>query len=133
MLRSIGIGENRAPARRSVRARVNTRHRGSTAPGFGTGAATGVARAGCAGSPCRRRGGVAGVGLRRSSVVVLALLSQPAARLGTNAWSLFDILAKKGETVSVSLEDWRDSLLVLGATTQEVGRVIARSSAAPAA
>ncbi len=36
-------------------------------------------------------------------------LSQAAARLGTDAWSLFDILARRGETVSVSLEDWRDS------------------------
>ena len=36
-------------------------------------------------------------------------LSQAAARLGTDAWSLFDILLRRGETVSVSLEDWRDS------------------------
>ena len=36
-------------------------------------------------------------------------LSQAAAQLGTDAWSLFDILARRGETVSVSLEDWRDS------------------------
>ncbi len=36
-------------------------------------------------------------------------LSQAAARLGADAWSLLDILARRGETVSVSLEDWRDS------------------------
>ncbi|MCY4484272.1 MAG: ribbon-helix-helix domain-containing protein [Spirochaetaceae bacterium] len=36
-------------------------------------------------------------------------LSQAAARLGTDVWSLFDTLARRGETVSVSLEDWRDS------------------------
>ena len=36
-------------------------------------------------------------------------LSQAAARLGTDVWALFDILAQRGETVSVSLEDWRDS------------------------
>ena len=32
-------------------------------------------------------------------------LSQAAARLGSDAWSLFDILAWRGEMVSVSLED----------------------------
>ena len=36
-------------------------------------------------------------------------LSQAAAQLGTDVWSLFDTLAQRGETVSVSLEDWRDS------------------------
>ncbi len=36
-------------------------------------------------------------------------LSQAAARLGTDVWSLFDTLARRGVTVSVSLEDWRDS------------------------
>ena len=36
-------------------------------------------------------------------------LSQAASRLGTDAWSLFDILARRGETVSVSLEDWMES------------------------
>ena len=36
-------------------------------------------------------------------------LSQAASRLGTDAWSWFNILARRGETVSVSLEDWRDS------------------------
>ena len=37
-------------------------------------------------------------------------LSQATAPLGTDAWSLFDVLAQRGEMVSVSLEDWRDSL-----------------------
>ena len=36
-------------------------------------------------------------------------LSQAAERFGTDVWSLFDILSRRGETVSVSLEDWRDS------------------------
>ena len=36
-------------------------------------------------------------------------LSQAAARLSTDAWSLFETLTRRGETVSVSLEDWRDS------------------------
>ena len=36
-------------------------------------------------------------------------LSQAVSRLGTDAWSLFDILARRGETLSVSLEDWMDS------------------------
>ena len=36
-------------------------------------------------------------------------LSQAASRLGTDVWSLFDILARRGETLSVSLEDWMDS------------------------
>jgi predicted DNA-binding protein len=36
-------------------------------------------------------------------------LSQAASRLGTDVWSLFDILARRGETVSVSLEDWMQS------------------------
>ena len=32
-------------------------------------------------------------------------LTQAAAQLGTNVWSLFDTVAQRGETVSVSLED----------------------------
>ena len=36
-------------------------------------------------------------------------LSQASSRLGTDVWSLFDILARRGETVSVSLEDWMQS------------------------
>ena len=36
-------------------------------------------------------------------------LSQAAARLGTDVWSMFDTLARRGATVSVSLGDWRDS------------------------
>jgi len=36
-------------------------------------------------------------------------LSQAASRLGTDVWSLLDILARRGETLSVSLEDWLDS------------------------
>ena len=41
-------------------------------------------------------------------------LSQTAARHGTDVWSLFDTLARRGATVSVSLEDWRDSESSLG-------------------
>ncbi len=36
-------------------------------------------------------------------------LSQAASRLGIDAWSFFNTLSRRGETVSVSLEDWRDS------------------------
>ena len=36
-------------------------------------------------------------------------LSQAASRLGTDVWSLFDILSRRGDTLSVSLEDWMDS------------------------
>ena len=36
-------------------------------------------------------------------------LSQAASRLGIDAWSLFDLLSRRGETLSVSLEDWMDS------------------------
>ena len=36
-------------------------------------------------------------------------LSQAVSRLGTDAWSLFDILSRRAETLSVSLEDWMDS------------------------
>ena len=36
-------------------------------------------------------------------------LSQAASRLDTDVWSMFNILARRGQTVSVSLEDWRDT------------------------
>ena len=36
-------------------------------------------------------------------------LSQATMQLGTDPWSLFDLLRRRGETVSVSLEDWIDS------------------------
>ena len=33
-------------------------------------------------------------------------LSQAASQLGTDVWAFFDVLSRRGETISVTLEDW---------------------------
>ena len=36
-------------------------------------------------------------------------LSEGAERLGMDVWGFFELLRRRGETLSVSLEDWMDS------------------------
>ncbi|MGH7823390.1 MAG: ribbon-helix-helix protein, CopG family [Candidatus Binatia bacterium] len=36
-------------------------------------------------------------------------LSEGARRLGVDVWGFFDLLRRRGETLSVTLEDWMDS------------------------
>ena len=36
-------------------------------------------------------------------------LSQAASQLGTDVWAFFNVLSPRGETISVTLEDWIDS------------------------
>ena len=36
-------------------------------------------------------------------------LSQAASLLGTDVWAFFNVLSRRGETISVTLEDWIDS------------------------
>ena len=36
-------------------------------------------------------------------------LSQAASQLGTDVWGFFNVLSRRGETISVTLEDWIDS------------------------
>ena len=36
-------------------------------------------------------------------------LSQAASQLDTDLWAFFNVLSRRGETISVTLEDWIDS------------------------
>lgn len=36
-------------------------------------------------------------------------LSQAASQLDTDVWAFFNVLSRRGETISVTLEDWIDS------------------------